>query len=147
MTKTKTSNVTSMVSTEESPSFKRKRMKEVRTMVAHAHKQGKRIDQMGFEGNDIPRAMIALQDLLTKTQERHRKATAHIAFAQNMDESVSFIINHTTNGLMEMQDKLGQIKMKLAIQNEHLQDAHKHNIALRQENMKLQNTVEVLRRG
>lgn len=144
---TKTSTVTSMIPTEESPSFKKKRMKEVRTMVARAHKQGKRIDQMGFEGTDIPRAMIALQDLLTKAQERHRKATGHIAFAQNMGEAVSFIMNHTTNDLMEQQIKISQLTMELSIQNEHLQDAHEHNIALHQENLKLQNTVEVLRRG
>lgn len=144
---TKTSTVTSMITTEESPSFKKKRMKEVRTMVARAHKQGKRIDQMGFEGTDIPRAMIALQDLLTKTQERHRKATGHIAFAQNMGETMSFIMNHATNDLMEQQIKIGQLSMELSIQNEHLQNAHKHNIALHQENMKLQSAVEVLRRG
>ncbi|AWY09379.1 hypothetical protein vBRpoPV13_22 [Ruegeria phage vB_RpoP-V13] len=144
---TKTSTVTSMIPTEESPSFKKKRMKEVRTMVARAHKQGKRIDQMGFEGTDIPRAMIALQDLLTKTQERHKKATEHIAFAQNMGEAVSFIMNHQTSTLLEMQMKIGQLSMELSVQNQHLQAAHEHNIALHQENLKLQNTVEVLRRG
>jgi len=112
MTKAKT-NLTSVITTEESPSYKRKRMKEVRTMVASAHKQGKRIDQMDFEGTDIPRAMIALQDLLTKTQERHRKATQHIAFVKQMDEFFAAIMDEATASIMEQQAHIGELSSAL----------------------------------
>ena len=136
MTKAKT-NVTSMVPTEETKEFKKSRMKEVRTMVARAHKQGKRIDQMGFEGTDIPRAMIALQDLLTKTQERHRKATQHIAFANQMGEALAFIMDHAAETTLEQTARIADLST--ALYNERmdhaqtasmLQEAHrnKHDI-------------------
>jgi len=112
MTQAKT-NVTSMVPTEETKEFKKRRMKEVRTMVARAHKQGKRIDQMGFEGTDIPRAMIALQDLLAKSKERHRKATQHIAFANNMGEAFAFIMDHATATTLEQQARIAELSTAL----------------------------------
>jgi len=118
---TKTSTVTSMVPIEESPSFKRQRMKEVRTMVARAHKQGKRIDQMGFEGTDIPRAMIALQDLLSKTQERHRKASQHISMANHIGEGVAMILDFAANTQVDMQARIGELSM--ALHNEQMSHA------------------------
>lgn len=120
MTKAKT-NVTSMVPTEETKEFKKRRMKEVRTMVARAHKQGKRIDQMGFEGTDIPRAMIALQDLLTKTQERHRKATQHISFANQMGQFFAVIMDEATSATMEQQARISELSS--ALYNERMSHA------------------------
>ncbi|AHX01018.1 hypothetical protein HL13_gp58 [Dinoroseobacter phage DFL12phi1] len=121
MTKAKTSNVTSMVATEESPEFKRRRMKEVRAIVARAVKQNKRVDQLGFEGTDIPRAMIALQDLLSKSQERHKKATDHIAQANQMGDFFAFILNHASVSLMEQQGRIGELST--ALYNERMSHA------------------------
>ena len=116
MTKAKT-NVTTMVPSEETKEFKKRRMKEVRTMVARAHKQGKRIDQMGFEGTDIPRAMIALQDLLTKTQERHQKATKHIALGveliYHMQKFYDAIVDGATLSTMEQQARISELSSAL----------------------------------
>lgn len=77
-TKTKTKQYTEVISTEESPSLKRQRMKDVRSMVASAIKHDKRVDLMGFVGTDIPRTQIALQDLLLAEKEKHAKARDHI---------------------------------------------------------------------
>ena len=112
MTKTK-NNVTSMVSTEETKEFKKRRMKEVRTMVARAHKKGKRIDQMGFEGTDIPRAMIALQDLLANSEQRHRKATQHVAFCNQMSEAFAYMMNHAGVTAMEQKFRIGELSSAL----------------------------------
>ena len=114
MTKTQTkSNVTAMTATEESPSFKRKRMMEVRTMVARAVKNNQRVDLMGFEGTDIPRAMIALQDLLSKTQERHKKATNHLAMANQLGDVFAMVMNHASMGLVQTQEEIGHLSSLL----------------------------------
>ena len=113
MTKAKTNNLTSILSTEETKEFKKRRMKEVRTMVARAHKQSKRVDQMGFEGTDIPRAMIALQDLLAKSEERHRKATQHIAFDNHMGNALAFIMDHAAQITIEQQERIGELSTAL----------------------------------
>jgi len=122
MTKTQAkTNVTNMVTTEESPSFKRKRMLEIRAMVARAVKQNKRVDLMGFEGTDIPRAMIALQDLLLKTQERHQKATKHVAFANQISDLFAHIMDHATENMVENQEKIGELTSSLLIErHEHM---------------------------
>jgi len=112
MTKTK-ENVTSMVSVEETKEFKKRRMKEVRTMVARAHKQGKRVDQMGFEGTDIPRAMIALQDLLAKSEDRHRRATQHIASASQIEDSFIFIIDQAAHITFEQKERISELSTAL----------------------------------
>lgn len=121
---TKSTNVTSMVSTEESPEFKRRRMKEVRTMVARAVKNGKRVDLMGFEGTDIARSQIALQDLLSKAQERHQKATNHLAAANEMGNVFAAIFTHAAHDMMERQQTIGELST--ALYNErmsHMQTA------------------------
>lgn len=121
MTKAKTSNVTSMVATKESPEFKRRRMKEVRAIVARAVKRNKRVDQLGFEGTDIPRAMIALQDLLSKSQERHKKATDHVASAAQMGDLFALIMDHASDALMEQQGHIGELST--ALYNERMSHA------------------------
>lgn len=138
MTKAKTSNVTSMVATEESPTYKRQRMKEVRSIVARAVKQNKRVDQLGFEGTDIPRAMIALQDLLTKTQERHKKATDHVASAAQMGDFFALIMNHATQDLIDMQVRIGELSS--ALYNERMD--HSRTATQLQEMYGLKRTAE-----
>ena len=125
MTKTKQKdNVTSMVATEESTSYKKKRMKEVRTMVARAVKNNQRVDLMDFTGTDVPRVMIALQDLLTKAQERHQKATNHIAQVSQMGDVYALIMDHATENMMESQKKIGELSSALYIErHEHMHTA------------------------
>lgn len=118
----KQTNVTSMVSNEESPEFKRRRMKEVRTMVARAVKQGKRVDLMGFEGTDIARSQIALQDLLSKAQERHQKATNHLAAANEMGKVLADIFTHAANDMMECQQTISELST--ALYNERMSHDH-----------------------
>lgn len=114
MTKTQVkTNVTDMVPSQESTKFKKERMKEVRAMVARAVKQNKRVDLMGFEGTDIPRAMIALQDLLSKTQERHQKATKHLAMMNHMTDDLATIMTHASINLMINQEKIGDLSSAL----------------------------------
>ena len=78
MSKTKKAERTAVTTTDESQSYKRQRMLEVRQMVAKAVKNNTRVDLMGFTGTDIARSQIALQDLLSKEQEKHAKAGDHI---------------------------------------------------------------------
>lgn len=98
--------MTSIVPMEETTEFKKARMKEVRTMVARAHKQGKRIDQMGFTGTDIPRAMIALQDLLAKSEDRHKKATEWVFSAKDILQDAAHFITYQQARIGELNDKL-----------------------------------------
>ncbi len=121
MTKTQSkSNVTAMPATKEDPSFKRNRMKKVRTMVARAVKNNQRVDLMDFEGSDIPRAMIALQDLLSKTQGRHKKATNHLAEANKLTDFFILVMNHATDALVKHQEEIGQLTTLLS------QERHEH---------------------
>lgn len=116
--------LTEVVSTEESPSFKRQRMKEVRTMVARAVKQNKRIDLMGFTGSDIARSQIALQDLLSKSQERHKKATERLATANQMGLAIADVIDHAADKMIIDQERVGELSMRLrAEREEHMQTA------------------------
>lgn len=90
----------------------RVRMKEVRALVAKAHKQGQRIDLMGFEGDDIARSQIALQDLLSNEQKRHAKARGHIVdqkkTIQIIGEMMAFISDHSTERLLRDQERMAQ---------------------------------------
>ena len=65
MTKT-TTKLTEVVTTEESPGYKRQRMLEVRQIIANAVKNNQRVDQLGFTGTDIAHSQIALQELQTE---------------------------------------------------------------------------------
>ena len=98
------------------------RMKEVRAAVAHAHKQGKRVDLMGFTGDDIARSQIALQDLLTKEQEKHSKARDHIVehkeAIQALGEMMAFIGGHSTQRLLNDQERMGQLTTALRREQE-----------------------------
>lgn len=71
----------------------RVRMKEVRSMVALAHKQNVRVDLMEFTGDDVARSQIALQDLLSKEQAKHSAARKHII---DRNEAISSIAEMTT---------------------------------------------------
>lgn len=122
MTKNQKSNVTSMVSTEESKEYKKRRMKEIRTIVARAVENNTRIDQLGFDGNDIPRVIIALQDLLMKTQERHKKASNHVAAAAQMSEYFALIMDAANEDIINMTNRVGELSS--ALYNERMDHSH-----------------------
>jgi hypothetical protein len=68
---------------------------------------------MGFEGTDIPRAMIALQDLLAKSEQRHRKATQHIAFTNQMGQFLAGVMEIAAETTMEQQVRIGELTSAL----------------------------------
>jgi hypothetical protein len=147
MTKTAKKNEIAIVEEEESTAFKKRRMKEVRAMVARAVKNNQRVDLMGLEGTDIPRAMIALQDLLSKSQERHRKATSHVAAFNRLREmtrwtlglsSRSLIILHKAN--IELQEELDEERRRHQMTAEVLQELN-HQTGL------LQNDLDTVKRA
>jgi len=91
----------------------RVRMKEVRALVANAHKQGCRIDLMDFTGDDIARSQIALQDLLTKEQTKHAKARGHIVDQKDIIWAVTMmsqmVADSATENLLRDQDKFAHL--------------------------------------
>jgi hypothetical protein len=95
----------------------RTRMKEIRNMVAKAHKQGQRIDLMGFTGDDIARSQIALQDLLTKEQMKHAKAREHILDYKEVTDTLAEVILdlnvYKTTILANYQDEIKSLKEQL----------------------------------
>lgn len=103
MTKTKQME---LVSTEESKSFKKKRMLEVRAAVSNALKHNKRVDELGFTGTDIPRVMIALQDEVMRARDRHSKATKHISVARNNVQNIMPIIGAVITGQAMTMDEM-----------------------------------------
>jgi len=58
--------------------YRRQRMLEVRKIVAETVKNGGRVDQLSIAEADVPRYLIALQDMLDDANTRHAKATDHI---------------------------------------------------------------------
>lgn len=119
MTKTKTQ--TEIALTEESPSYKRKRMLEVRQMVANAVKNNQRVDQLGFTGSDIARSQIALQDLLDKERQKHSRARHHILNLKDESLFLSDIMNMTQQDMMMV---IGELSNKVLQQDQQLQSAH-----------------------
>ncbi len=123
MTKTKP-QLTEVTTTEESPSFKRQRMKEVRTIVARAVKQNKRVDQIGFTGSDIVRSQIALQDLLSKSQERHKKATERLASTNQWGLAIADVIENAADKMIRDQERIGTLNKLLHCEREeHMKTA------------------------
>jgi hypothetical protein len=116
--------LTEITTTEESLSFKRQRMKEVRTMVARAVKQNKRIDLMGFTGSDIARSQIALQDLLSKSQERHKKATERLASTNQLGLAIADVIDSAADKIVSDQERISELSMMLRREREeHMRTA------------------------
>lgn len=123
-----TKRKTEITTTEESPSFKRKRMLEIRAIVAHAVKHNQRVDLMEFEGTDIPRVIIALQDALTDSQQRHKRASNHIAEQKGNMESIggmfTLIMDAATDNLLHDQMRIGEVSTMLRAEREsHMQTA------------------------
>lgn len=131
-----------LVSTEESKSFKKKRMLEIRSMVRKALASNRRIDLMDFTGNDIPRVMVALQDEVMAARERHTRATKHISNARQTMEIIMPVIESTLHmqGMM-----IHQLVEEADVQAERIEDAQEHSIQLFRENESLRSAVEVLR--
>jgi hypothetical protein len=147
MTKTAKKNEIAIVEEEESTAFKKRRMKEVRAMVAKAVKNNQRVDLMGFEGTDIPRAMIALQDLLSKSQERHHKATSHVAAFNRLREMTTWALNLSSSSLItlykeniELHEELKEERRRHQMTAEVLQELD-HQAGL------LQNDLETVKRA
>jgi len=123
----KTQTTMELVSTQESKEFKKKRMLEIRAIVAQALKKDQRIDLMNFEGTDIPRVICALQDEVMRARTRHTKATKHISRAKN---DLEMIMPMVTATIILQGEAMVQMAEELEIQNEHLQQAHKDCITL-----------------
>lgn len=140
MSKTKTKSMTVV---DVNP---RVRMKEVRRMVAAAHKQGNRIDLMGLTGDDIARSQIALQDLLSKEQEKHARARGHIVdqklFIDNIIEMSNTISNHSLERLLTDQDRMADLATALRKEQELHNLANAAVIKLLDENQRLTSEVE-----
>lgn len=118
MSKTQTKSTDlELTPVQESQSYKRLRMSDVRQIVAASHKQGKRIDLMGFSGDDIARSQIALQDLLSKEQEKHAKARGHIVDMKDiiitLGELMNFIGESSIERMIKDQEKLGNLTQAL----------------------------------
>lgn len=109
MSKTK-SKTNQMTLVDEDP---RVRMKQVRAEVAEAVKFNRRVDLMNYSGADVPRAMIALQDLLAKEKQKHAKARGHIMdrneSIEAMSEMLTLISVFATNKIIGDQEQLGQM--------------------------------------
>ncbi|ANJ20679.1 hypothetical protein HYO98_gp22 [Dinoroseobacter phage DS-1410Ws-06] len=111
MAKTKTKM--ELVSTEETQEFKKRRMKEVRSMVSAALKHNQRIDLMDWEGTDIARVMVALQDEVMNSRSRHQKATKHIAESKQIFGVVENVVGFTLEGMGSMITALGDRNQEL----------------------------------
>lgn len=124
----------------------RVRMKEVRRQVAAAHKQGKRIDLMGFTGDDIARSQIALQDLLSKEQEKHARARDHIVSQKEIigiiTEMSQFISNHSVERLLQDQQRMADLATALRKEQELHGMANQAVNELINENARLTGEVE-----
>lgn len=121
-------------------------MKEVRRMVAAAHKQGKRIDLMDFTGDDIARSQIALQDLLSKEQEKHARARDYIVRQKKIIEIISemsiVVSNHATENLLRDQDRIADLATSLRKEQELHGLANAAVAELLAENQRLTGEVE-----
>lgn len=120
MTKT-TEKLTEIITTEETPSYKRQRMLEVRQIVANAVKNNQRVDQLGFTGTDIARSQIALQDLLDKERQKHSRARHHILNLKNETMFLSDIMQMTQTGMMMI---ISDLSAKVQHQDKMLNAAH-----------------------
>lgn len=120
MTKT-TEKLTEIITTEETPSYKRQRMLEVRQIVANAVKNNQRVDQLGFTGTDIARSQIALQDLLDKERQKHSRARHHILNLKNETMFLSDIMQMTQTGMMMI---ISDLSAKIQHQDKMLNAAH-----------------------
>ena len=128
-----------LVSNQESTSFKKQRMHEVRRAVARALKHNKRVDQMGFTGTDIPRAMIALQDEVMRTRDRHHKATKHISMARDQVHRVFPLV---TTVITEQTEVISELSQEIQMRDKLLSDTISHAESL---DFELQNARAAVR--
>ena len=120
MTKT-TAKLSEVVTTEESPSYKRQRMLEVRQIVTNAVKNNQRVDQLGFTGTDIARSQIALQDLLDKERQKHSRARHHILNLKDDTMFLSDVMQKNQSALMML---ISDLSAKVLEQDQMLNAAH-----------------------
>lgn len=133
-----------LVSTEESPSFKKKRMKEVRMMVGKALSQNQRIDLMEWEGTDVPRVMVALQDEVMRARDRHSRATKHIAESK---QAVNMVMPIAELTMKLQQQTIESLVIDLEAHGDVIEGLNAQNIELARRNEDLTTTVRVMNGG
>jgi len=139
MSKTKTkANEMTLVENNVDPKV---RMKEVRTIVAKAMKNGRRIDLLGFKGDDIARSQIALQDLLDRERTRHTKARDHIIEYQNAFEGMGMLMGVISEDAMRRMASDSEAKIRMG---QRLNQMNEHSEALEMQNVELLNQIEQL---
>lgn len=84
----------------------RVRMKEIRSLIAGAIKDGNRIDKMSFNKADTARVMIALQDANEESIQAHNRATKHV---MDTKQKLIFIANLST---MTIEDATAKAAMQ-----------------------------------
>lgn len=109
-----------LVIVDETNEYKKQRMLEVRSIVAKAVLNNQRVDLLGFEGSDIARSQIALQDLLTKEREKHARARGHILdgkdeldFTGFMVENMAHMIDLMSEALLDQTQRIVKMDQEL----------------------------------
>lgn len=147
-TKSKQSTTEVAIAAQVDP---RAAMKLVRSEVKNAVKHNHRVDLMGYNGPDIARSQIALQDLLTKEQERHAKARDHIIEQKNMITVMEYVIDVNSRSDGEDIDKLSKksqyYQEKAQRLSDDLRESTDRNAQLQMELEVTMNTLRVALNG
>jgi predicted nucleic acid-binding Zn-ribbon protein len=89
----------------------RVRMKEIRTLVKD-HVSGKNranvdyLGQLKLAPEDMTRMVIALQDMLTKEREKHKRCREHLLDSQDENRELSQIVGQLAIDSIQMQRQL-----------------------------------------
>lgn len=122
MPKAQTKSRTDLTLSEPDP---RVRMKEIRKIVSKALKNNKRIDLMNFNERDRNRVIVALQDEVMHSRERHTRATKHVAqaklFFDFMLPASEALIDNLINDLSDRNQQLEFMEQMI------LKERHAHN--------------------
>ena len=133
MSKTKTETTKAVAKITVDP---RVRMKEIRSDVAFAIKNGIRVDQMTYPDEDNYRVIIALQDQLDRANKAHAKATKHIASMvdYNNIKSMMYVttINDANMRVQRMQEELSATSAQNNLLHEQCVDANSDAYELQQ---------------
>lgn len=102
------------------------RMKEIRSFVNHCVKTNQRLDLVDFNHDDQNRVIIALQDALDNSQQRHKRATTVISKYKDqmkkMGDVSNMLINTTSTDLFDLQNRVAELSEALRTEREsHMQ--------------------------
>ena len=90
----------------------RVRMKEIRSFVAHAVKMNQRLDLVDVDHDDRNRIIIALQDALDDSQQRHKRATTMVseykAQTNTLGGVFSMLMDTAAAGLIGLQNRVAE---------------------------------------